>query len=189
MTFDGHSRHWLLTWRTYGTWLPGDERGFVGAVVTARSEREIHNAPGTPQEPAAPGLCEYARSVMRANAVLLEPAHAAEVFPQLRETSSLRGWALLAVAVLTNHIHVVVRVEGDPDGALLLRDFKSYLSRRLNNAHSRPAGGSWWSESGSRRVLRDEKDIVAAIEYVRNQAGALFVWAVPPKEPVGIDLD
>jgi len=22
-------RHWFLTWTTYGTWLPGDDRGFV----------------------------------------------------------------------------------------------------------------------------------------------------------------
>jgi hypothetical protein len=25
-------RFWLLTWTTYGTWLPGDERGFVSEV-------------------------------------------------------------------------------------------------------------------------------------------------------------
>jgi len=27
---------WLLTWTTYGTWLPGDERGFVGFIQDAR---------------------------------------------------------------------------------------------------------------------------------------------------------
>ncbi|MBP3959410.1 transposase [Gemmata sp. G18] len=121
--------------------------------------------------------------------VLLEPAHAIDVFSQLRETSARRGWALLALAVLTNHIHAVVRVEGDPDGAVLLRDFKSYASRRLNTAHGKPVAGSWWSESGSRRVLRDEKNILAAIEYVSSQTGALFVWAVAPVgESIGIDV-
>src|SRR5947209_816005 len=28
-------RYWFLTWTTYGTWLPGDARGFVGRVWSA----------------------------------------------------------------------------------------------------------------------------------------------------------
>ncbi len=182
MTIDHSFRHWLLTWRTYGTWLPGDERGFVGAVVMATGQREIHNAPGTPQEQPVAELEEYARSIMRAKPVLLESTHAAELFLQFRETALVRNWELLAIAILVNHIHMVVRVPDDPEGATLLRDFKSYASRRLNRAYGVPPNGSWWSESGSRRVLREESSIVTAIEYVRNQAGALFVWAVAPTQ-------
>ncbi len=85
---------------------------------------------------------------------------------------------MLALAVLTNHVHVVVRVEGDPDGADLLRDFKSYASRRLNKVYGKPAGGSWWSESGSRRVLRHGSDVLSTVQYVNEQFGALLVWAV-----------
>jgi REP element-mobilizing transposase RayT len=173
MIFDASSRYWLLTWRTYGTWLPGDERGFIGPVVTPNGQREIHNQPGTPQEEPSAGLREYARSVMRAEPVILEPAHAAEVFSQLRETASVRGWSLLAIAILANHLHLVVQVTGDPGGAALLRDFKSYASRRLNRTFGTPPGGSWWSESGSRRILRRSANVVAAIEYVRSQSGAV----------------
>lgn len=186
MTFNGSYHYWFLTWRTYGTWLPGDERGFVGPVVEANGERVIRNAPGTPQEEPAPGLHDYAQSIMRADPILLEPGHAAEVFAQFRETASVRGWTMLALAVLSNHIHVVVRVEGDPDGADVLRDFKSYASRRLNDAYGKPTGGSWWSESGSRRVLRDESSAVATVRYVREQEGALLVWAVAWPEVEGV---
>ncbi len=31
-------RHWLLTSTFYGTWLPGDRRGFVGRVRDARPD-------------------------------------------------------------------------------------------------------------------------------------------------------
>ena len=57
---------WLLTWTTYGTWLPGDERGFVGNVVEEAtndtvqtailvraadaSRRVTHNIPDTPYD-------------------------------------------------------------------------------------------------------------------------------------------
>ncbi len=186
MTINDSRRHWFLTWRTYGTWLPGDERGFVGAVVEANGDRVIRNASGTPQEAPSSGLRDHAQSVMRGTPILLESGHAAELFAQFRETATVRGWTLLALAVLTNHIHVVVRVEGDPEGADVLRDFKSYASRRLNEVYCKPGNGSWWSESGSRRVLRDESNVVAAVRYVREQDGALLVWAVAlPELDVG----
>ena len=35
---------WLSTWTTYGTWLPGDERGFVGNVVEEPANDAIHSA-------------------------------------------------------------------------------------------------------------------------------------------------
>ena len=35
---------WLLTWTTYGTWLPGDERGFVGNVVEEPANDAIQSA-------------------------------------------------------------------------------------------------------------------------------------------------
>ena len=37
-------RHWLLTWTTYGTWLPGDDRG---SVVDSRPHRQNTPAPRT----------------------------------------------------------------------------------------------------------------------------------------------
>src|SRR5439155_10845907 len=39
---------WLLTWTTYGTWLPGDVRGFVSGVRTETGETQTHTQPGTP---------------------------------------------------------------------------------------------------------------------------------------------
>lgn len=41
-------RHWLLTWTTYGTWLPGDVRGFVSDVKDGPGPEVRHNIPGAP---------------------------------------------------------------------------------------------------------------------------------------------
>ncbi len=35
---------WLLTWTTYGTWIPGDELGFVGNVVEEAANDAIQSA-------------------------------------------------------------------------------------------------------------------------------------------------
>ncbi|MBN9522866.1 transposase [bacterium] len=116
---------------------------------------------------------------MRDEPIRLDSRHAADVFAQLRETATYRGWALLAVAVTPTHVHLVVRVEGDPEGADVLRDFKSYAARRLNRRWGRPPNGSWWSESGSRRVLREDGNVTGAVDYVAGQGGAWLVWYTP----------
>jgi REP element-mobilizing transposase RayT len=84
---------------------------------------------------------------------------------------------------MRNHVHVVVGVPGDPDPATLLRDFKSYAARGLNARWSRPESGTWWTRSGSRRVLRDDVAVHAAVDYVRRQHGALAVAIDPLGEP------
>lgn len=168
-------RYWLLTWTTYGTWLPGDDRGFVSNVDRGDGRGHRLNRPGT--EPAAqmPRLWEFARGRLAAPPVLLRSIHARLLSEQLRETAGHRGWGLAALAILANHLHVVLGVPGDPEPETLLRDLKSYGSRRLNHEFVRRPSGTWWTESGSRRKLPDELAVAAAVHYVQNQHAPLLV--------------
>src|SRR6266540_502234 len=52
-------RYWLLTTTTYGTWLPGDERGFVSNLANEAGKGERHNVPGTPCDEDLPRLRAY----------------------------------------------------------------------------------------------------------------------------------
>jgi len=169
--------YWLLTWTTYGTWLPGEERGFVSNVRVGPGPEVRHNVPGTPYDRAMPGLKAAARAQMKGEPVALTAEQAAAVLAQLIETATYRGWTLMAAAVMWNHAHVVVGAPGDPDPATLLRDFKSYAARRLNRTWGKPAGGTWWTESGSRRNLPDDAAVTGAVEYVvAGQPNPLAVY-------------
>lgn len=103
---------------------------------------------------------------------------------QFQVTAKFRGWRLLAVAIMANHFHLVVGVTGDPDPSALLRDFKSYGSRALNKRWPRPASGTWWTESGSRRKLPSQRAVLGAIEYLKKQEFALLVF-ICDSEPAG----
>ena len=170
-------RYWLLTWTTYGTWLPGDDRGFVSNVRDGEGPEVRHNSPGTEPDAKQRGLWLSAKSNMKGPAVYLSAEQAAAVLEQLQETSRYRGWELLAVAIMANHIHVVVGVPGDPEPDTLLRDFKSYASRKLNKSFDRPLSETWWTESGSRRKLPNEAAVIAGVAYVREQEFPLLVWS------------
>ena len=95
---------------------------------------------------------------------------------QFRETVAVRGWLLVSVAIMHNHVHLIVGADGTLDPSDFLRDFKRYGSRALN-VRDRTPGRRRWTKSGSRRRLRTEANVLAAIAYVRDQYEPLLVWA------------
>jgi REP element-mobilizing transposase RayT len=170
-------RYWLLTWTTYGTWLPGDSRGFVSNVRDGPGPEVRHNIPGTPCDGDLPGLETSARKSLKSPPIYLTREQAGLLLAQFRETATYRGWRLLAVAIMANHVHIVVGVPGDPDPETLLRDFKSYGSRTLNRHCGTPASGTWWTTSGSKRKLPHDEAVRSANDYVvRRQSNPLLVW-------------
>ena len=170
-------RVWLLTWTMYGNWLPGDDRGSVSSIKEGDSTRHRHNQVGMPYDGSIPELRHSAQTLMQGDPVRLNQEQAQAVLEQFHETATIRGWSLLAVAVMVNHVHLVVGVPDDPDPANLLKDFKSYASRALNMRYSTPINGTWWTESGSRRKLSDDDARQKAVAYVLNQGFPLVVWA------------
>jgi REP element-mobilizing transposase RayT len=169
-------RYWFLTWTTYGTWLPVDKRGFVSTVREGPGPEVRHNIPGTPYDADMPGLRHSARAALKCPPIYLLMEHAQLLLEQFQETARYRGWHLLADAIMANHIHIVVGVSGDPDPSNLLGDLKAYGSRALNRKWSKPGSGTWWTEFGSRRKLRDEAAIRVVIQYVRDQPNPLLIW-------------
>ncbi len=169
-------RVWLLTWTTYGSWLPGDDRGFVSNFADAHGKGHRRNGPGSLPASAHPGLAASAKVAMAGPAVRLTADQARDVLGQFHETATHRGWSLLAAAVMGSHAHVVAGVGGNPAPGTLLQGFKAYASRRLN----RSAGGvtMWWTEGGSTVILPDDAAARAAVAYVERQAHPLALWSV-----------
>ena len=111
------------------------------------------------------------------DAVWLDLTQAQAVADQLRETAAHRSWWILALAVMANHVHVVVGVPGDPDPEKLRGDFKSWATRRLKDGWS--GRENWWTQGGSDRPKKTPEAIQAAVVYVRDQPNALVVWLDP----------
>jgi REP element-mobilizing transposase RayT len=169
-------RHWMLTSTTYGTWLPGDERCFVGGTRDVHHNRIPNNTPGTAYAQPIPPLHDWARRAMRGTAVLLSKPQAMLLLVQFQETAEFRQWVLQAVAIMANHFHLIVSVAGDPDPAFLLQSFKQNGSRMLNLHYPKPRGGTWWTVSGSKRKLPDDRALSEGISYLERQWKPLVIW-------------
>jgi hypothetical protein len=150
---------YFLTWTTYGTWLPGDERGWV-------------EKPGQFQPPN-PGLEAAARALLTEEPCVLNPDQRRLVEETIAKHCAIRGWHLHVVNCRTQHVHVVVTAPIDPK---VVRDqFKAWCTRHLKQQQrdsqsdpSRPVRVHWWTEGGSQRWLNDAKSLAEAIQYVRD---------------------
>jgi len=175
---------YLLTWTTYGSWLPGDERGFVGRVPDGEAGHVVHNLPGEPYDADEPALRRSAGAQQKGPTVTLDGAAADVCAAAFREVSDTHGVVIHAAAVMANHVHLVVSAE-DADGARLLQLFKGVASRRLGQRFGRRPGGSWWTRHGSRRLLRDERAVEQAIRYVMTQEAPLVAFDHDPRDMGG----
>ncbi len=108
-------RYWLLTWTTYGTWLPGDARGFVSNVGDDTGHGIRHNHPGAEYDADHPGLHRYMQARLKCSPIYLTQDQAPVLLAQFQETAGYRRWQMLAAAIMANHVHLVVGVHGDPD--------------------------------------------------------------------------
>jgi hypothetical protein len=112
---------YLITFRSYGTWLHGDSRGTM--------DRQGHNIYGAPRIPASEKLEGSDRSQLKYPPVKLDASHRNVVEQAIREVCANRGYNLRAVNVRTNHVHTVVSAQLHPD--LIMNAFKAYATRLL----------------------------------------------------------
>lgn len=174
---------YFLTWPTYGTWLPGDERGWV------------HYGRGWRLPDAVRKLEAEAR--MTEDACRFDGEQRDVVEQQIAETCNVRGWELHAVNCRSNHVHVVVTADQAPK--IVRNQLKAWCTRRLKelemklrpsrdeprshfglvSGHSTRSRSvregrseglreNWWAERGSQRFINDAESLEAAILYVRD---------------------
>jgi REP element-mobilizing transposase RayT len=147
---------YLITFRTYGTWLHGDERGAV--------DRHGQNIYGTPRVTMNQKLEGLMRENRGALPVILTKAQRDIVAGAIKDTCKLRGYPLHALNIRTNHTHVVAASDQKPDK--LLNAFKANATRELRTAGLVDLEQQIWARGGSTRYLWKPAHVNGAIDYV-----------------------
>jgi REP element-mobilizing transposase RayT len=150
---------YFSTWTTYGTWLPGDDRGW------------FQRGKGW-QEPNRKQAFAAALR-MREDAIVLDPDQRRLVQKVIADHCAIRGWGLHSVNCRTNHVHVVVTALDRPI-EIPREQFKSWCTRRLKEFEQvrRTAGKpiivreNWWTERGWDVYIDDEDELTEVDGYV-----------------------
>ena len=150
---------YLLTFRTYGTWLHGDPRGSVD---------RHHNRFGTPALPASEQRQNRNRALLNRAPVYLNKNQRSAVQSSMRETCDIRQWTLWDAHARTNHVHVVLSCGCKPGSALTA--LKANATRWMRDKGCWNSNGTPW-QGGSKKYLWDEEELQNAVAYVRNRQG------------------
>ena len=153
---------YLITFRAYGTWIHGDERGSID---------RYNNVYLAPKYPKIDHWRDISSVRLKYPPVKLSAAQRRSVERAIRETCEKRRWHLYAVNVRTNHAHSVVSSLHGKKPSVALNAFKANATRMMR------IDGCWtldhtpWADKGSERWLWTENHLSNAIEYVVNGQG------------------
>jgi REP element-mobilizing transposase RayT len=141
---------YFITWTTYGTWLPGDSRGW-------RKRRH-----GT--QPPQLQLEAWCRERMTESLVILNETQRGKIEVVCREHATIRGWVLHAVRARSNHVHLAVTADKGPK---VVRDqFKANATRVLRQEPAAIPKDKIWTKGGDCEVVDGDDELERVIEYI-----------------------
>lgn len=151
---------YLITFRTYGTWVAGDERGSID---------RFHNTYRDPRAESSVVREQQQIIKFKSDPFVMNGRARRAVREAIEEVCRYRQWPLHAQHVRANHAHAVISAIASSDK--VLGNLKAYATRKLRERQCWLHAHSPWVDKGSKRNLWNENHISAAIEYVVNGQG------------------
>jgi len=151
---------YLITFRSYGTWMHGDERGSID---------RHHRRYGTPVLPASPRREQIETRLLKQAKVAFDLRQRRAIESAIQETCDFRKWKLWTVNVRTNHVHCVL--------ASNLSAKRTMAALKANATHEMREAGCWeskfspWARGGSTKYIWTEEELSNAIAYVVEGQG------------------
>ena len=148
----GNTVGYMVTWVMYGTWLQGDERGYVKEGEHLGRDDVLYEAN---------------RNNLQGRAVYLTDEQKEPVERAIVAEGQRAGEKIEAIAVCSDHVHVVVRHTGKNMGEFVGR------SKAAGRGALRGLGfcGKVWARGYDKRFCFDEEALRQRIAYVEGHGG------------------
>jgi REP element-mobilizing transposase RayT len=151
---------YLITFRSYGTWMHGDERGSID---------RHHRGYGTPALPASARRETIETRLLNQPKVIFDSRQRRAIERGIKETCLFRKWNLWTVNVRTNHVHCVLTAHFSAKRAMAA--LKANATRTMRDAGCWQTTASPWSRGGSTKYIWNEEEWRNAIAYVVDGQG------------------
>jgi REP element-mobilizing transposase RayT len=141
---------YMVTWTTYGTWLQGDERGYVknGRIC-----------------PGNKALMESNKQLQLQDAVKLSKTQQQFVRKAIAEQARLQGQRIYALSVQSNHVHIVAEYIPLPISKVVAYYKNAARLALKSTGHN----GKLWTRGYDKRFFFDVENLRRRIKYVNSQ--------------------
>jgi len=140
---------YMLTWTTYGCWLQGDERGYVKDGKILGENEGLHKANLSQQKGPATKFNDEQQTIVQ-QAIIHE--------------GQTLGQKIYALAVCSNHIHIVTNCIRMPIGKVISH-YKNAVRLALR---ANGFVGKVWTKGYDKRYCFDTEELQSRIAYVRK---------------------
>ncbi len=147
----------MITTTSYGTWLPGDLRGYVEDGVIL---------------PGSPHLLDHSESLLVGDPVFFTPREKNQLFEALVAGCHEFTYHLLAASIESWHAHWLVDHGFDPVEVMVGR-----LKTRMRQALHR---GRIWTSGYDHRLCFTQAQVTVRLNYIRRHAGHRPLAEQPP---------
>jgi REP element-mobilizing transposase RayT len=140
---------YMVTWTTYGTWLQGDERGYVknGKILVQNDKLKSANL----RQQKYPKVKFNSEQKQIVENTIIKEAHRI-------------NHKIFAIAACSNHLHIVAGVSEESIEQAVHR-YKYSATLALRKFASQ---GKIWSKGFDKRFCFTDKEIENKVRYVRN---------------------
>ena len=140
---------YLITWTTYGTWLQGDERGYVKKGRTLPEDEKLSKAN---------------KEFQSSGTVRLSPQQKSLVHDAIIKEAKTIGQRLLALVVCSNHIHLVVEYTSRPIAEIVAYYKNAARLALKTTGHT----GRLWTKGYDKRFCFDRIILERRIKYIQH---------------------
>ena len=140
---------YMVTWTTYGTWLPGDERGYVANGQTLSGDVK---------------KLEKNKKRQKSPTVKLNKSEKTLIQRVIQDEAERIGHEIMALAVCTNHVHLAARSHSESIEEMVGR-YKSLTTRAL---WERGRKGRIWTQGYDKRFCFTEEELIQKIKYINK---------------------
>ena len=151
---------YIITFRTYGTWLHGDPRTSVDPK---------NNTFGTPRIKPNADLRNTMAKHCKESAFLMNVHERQTVLQSIIDTCQCSSWYLHAAHVRTNHVHIVMQAQKDPGQVAV--SLKAYATRYLKKSNPELNREQYWARGSSEGHLFESTQLLRAIQYTIEEQG------------------
>jgi hypothetical protein len=164
---------------TYGTWLPGDPKGFRTRHHRQHVDGDYKNPPPADKYDR---LHERSRELMKRDPVHLTPEQRKRAVEEIVKSFSKWNIALKTLGIDEIHLHALARVP-DHNPRHWMGLAKKECSAYMKRDGLAPAGGLWAVRCECKPIA-DAAHFANADDYIRDHehAGAI-IWPAPPIIP------
>ena len=138
---------YMVTWTTYGSWLQGDNRGYVkdGKILPGNQQILLAN-----------------RRLKRSETIKVNPEQRAIVHQAILDEAKRIGQKIDAIAVCEHHVHIVARPCQESIPQIVSRYKNVAMFALYKNAQI----GRIWTRGFDKRFCFTEEDLKHRIDYV-----------------------